>query len=62
MLWREVAHEMFRLWFLAEADLLSKTTPYRLRDTGQGLNRIQDVSSTPVTLVVVASAADVIVR
>jgi hypothetical protein len=44
MLWREVAHEMFRLWFLAEKDLLSTTSPYRLRDTGQGLNRIQDVS------------------
>ena len=62
MLWREVAPEMVRQWVLAEADLLSTTTPYRLRDTGQGLNRIQDVSSTPVTLVVVASAADVIVR
>ncbi|KAL7747829.1 hypothetical protein RI367_006764 [Sorochytrium milnesiophthora] len=39
-LWREIAHEMFMLWCLAEEDLLAPNT-YRLRDTGQGLNRVQ---------------------
>jgi hypothetical protein len=33
--------DMFRLWSYAEQDLLSEKVPYRLRDTGQGLNRIQ---------------------
>lgn len=32
---------MFRLWSLAEQDLLSESVSYRLRDTGQGLNRVQ---------------------
>jgi hypothetical protein len=41
-LWREVAHDMFKLWYLAEQDLLSSDISYRLRDTGQGLNRVQD--------------------
>ncbi|KAJ1926482.1 hypothetical protein IWQ60_003757 [Tieghemiomyces parasiticus] len=40
-LWREVAHEMFMLWSLADQDLLSARNPYRLKDTGQGLNRVQ---------------------
>lgn len=55
-LWREVAHEMFKLWILAEQDLLENLNTYRLkyvgvvvvfgnsplcRDTGQGLNRVQ---------------------
>ncbi|KAI0244795.1 hypothetical protein L0F63_002406 [Massospora cicadina] len=40
-LWREIFHEMFMLWYYADADLLSSTTSYRLRDTGQGLNRVQ---------------------
>jgi hypothetical protein len=30
---------MFLLWSLTEQDLLSETILYRLRDTGQGLNR-----------------------
>ncbi|OBZ70214.1 hypothetical protein A0H81_09736 [Grifola frondosa] len=38
-LWREILHDMFHLWTLAEQDLLSENVPYRLRDTGQGLNR-----------------------
>jgi len=41
ILWREVMHDMFRLWTLAEDDLLEENNPYRLRDTGQGLNRVQ---------------------
>jgi hypothetical protein len=41
-LWREVLHDMFKLWFFCESDLLDTgDCPYRLRDTGQGLNRVQ---------------------
>ncbi len=35
MLWREVLNDMFRLWCLAEDDMLSSSNMYRLRDTGQ---------------------------
>jgi hypothetical protein len=35
-----------RRWSLAEADLLSENVPYRLRDTGQGLNRVQAAPKT----------------
>ncbi|KAF8331275.1 uncharacterized protein EI90DRAFT_3145579 [Cantharellus anzutake] len=45
-LWREVLHDMFRLWSLAETDLLSPSNGYRLRDTGQGLNRMQHAPKT----------------
>ncbi|KAJ3369538.1 hypothetical protein GGF31_005248 [Allomyces arbusculus] len=42
VMWREVAHDMFMLWALAEDDMLaSGANTYRLRDTGQGLNRVQ---------------------
>ena len=37
---------MFRLWSLSEQDLLSENVPYRLRDTGQGLNRVQAAPKT----------------
>lgn len=37
---------MFRLWSLAEQDLLSENITYRLRDTGQGLNRVQAAPKT----------------
>ncbi|KAI9230384.1 MAG: hypothetical protein DHS80DRAFT_28832 [Piptocephalis tieghemiana] len=40
-LWREIMHEMFHLWYQADEDLLDDRNPYRLRDTGQGLNRLQ---------------------
>ena len=40
-LWREIAQDMFRLWTLAEEDLLDPSSPYALKDTGQGLNRVQ---------------------
>lgn len=39
-LWREIVHEMFMLWSLSDEDLLS-SSPYRLTNTGQGLQRIQ---------------------
>ncbi|KAJ3119330.1 hypothetical protein HK100_000366 [Physocladia obscura] len=45
-LWREIMHDMFMLWGLAENDLLSDSNPYRLRDTGQGLNRMQAAPKT----------------
>ncbi|KAG8758943.1 hypothetical protein FRC11_002833 [Ceratobasidium sp. 423] len=45
-LWREILGDMFHLWTLAETDLLSTTSPYRLRDTGQGLNRVQHAPKT----------------
>ncbi|KAJ2934265.1 hypothetical protein H1R20_g2808, partial [Candolleomyces eurysporus] len=45
-LWREILHDMFHLWSLAEQDLLSENVPYRLRDTGQGLNRVQGAPKT----------------
>lgn len=32
---------MFRLWCLAEEDMLSDTQPYELKQTGQGLQRVQ---------------------
>ncbi|KAF9298920.1 hypothetical protein BGZ88_003426 [Linnemannia elongata] len=38
-LWREIAHEMFYLWTLSDLDMLDND--YRLRDTGQGLQRLQ---------------------
>ena len=38
--------DMFHLWSLAEQDLLSETVGYRLRDTGQGLNRVQAAHKT----------------
>jgi len=40
-LWREISHDMFKLWILAEEDLLDSQSYYSLRDTGQGLNRVQ---------------------
>ncbi|CAE6498645.1 unnamed protein product [Rhizoctonia solani] len=45
-LWREILGDMFHLWTLTETDLLSTTSLYRLRDTGQGLNRVQHAPKT----------------
>jgi len=41
VLWREILHDMFRLWVCTEGDLFDPENPYRLRNTGQGLNRVQ---------------------
>lgn len=41
MLWREVSNDMFKLWYLAEGDLLGENNRYALTNTGQGLNRVQ---------------------
>ena len=42
-LWREIQHNMYKLWCLAEEDLLNMrgATPYTLRQTGQGMQRVQ---------------------
>ncbi|KAH7102964.1 hypothetical protein BKA62DRAFT_636934 [Auriculariales sp. MPI-PUGE-AT-0066] len=45
-LWREILNDFFYLWSLAEQDLTSNHTIYRLRDTGQGLNRVQPAPKT----------------
>jgi hypothetical protein len=39
-------NDMFRLWYLAEEDLLSQTVPYTLRNTGQGVQRVQQSPRT----------------
>ncbi|CAO3640758.1 unnamed protein product [Cunninghamella blakesleeana] len=43
-LWREIVHEMFMLWHLTDEDLTSSMNPYKLTNTGQGLQRIQPCS------------------
>ncbi|KAJ2842950.1 hypothetical protein IWW36_005725, partial [Coemansia brasiliensis] len=40
-LWREILHDMFMLWHHADSDMLERRNTYRLRDTGQGLQRVQ---------------------
>lgn len=40
-LWSTIVRDMFRLWYLAEADLLGTDHPYELKQTGQGLHRVQ---------------------
>lgn len=40
-LWAAILEDMYRLWYLAEQDLLSESQPYELKNTGQGLQRVQ---------------------
>jgi len=40
-LWRDIIDDMFRLWAMAEEDLLSESITYSLKDTGQGMQRVQ---------------------
>jgi len=40
-LWRDIMHDMFKLWICAESDMLDGASSYRLRNTGQGLQRMQ---------------------
>jgi len=55
-LWRAIVNDMFRLWSLAEADLLSGDAPYALRDTGQGLQRVQACPRTYAAMVRILGA------
>eukprot|EP00727_Mastigamoeba_balamuthi_P012917 m51a1_g8248 hypothetical protein (877) ;mRNA; r:130583-134788 len=41
-LWRSVQGRMFELWCMADRDLLEDGGVYRLWNTGQGLNRVQN--------------------
>ena len=41
LLWREIQTQMFKLWVLADGDLLAGGRRYRLANTGQGLNRMK---------------------
>lgn len=49
-LWRELSTEMFKLWYLAESDMLREGNTYRLCDTGQGLNRVQAAPQVAKTI------------
>lgn len=40
-LWSIIVQDMFRLWYLAELDLLDDSTTYTLKNTGQGLQRVK---------------------
>lgn len=40
-LWKNICRRMYSLWTIAEADLLSSERKYELRNTGQGLQRVQ---------------------
>jgi hypothetical protein len=40
-LWREVMRNMYKLWYLSDADLTQDRGGYHLSNTGQGLNRVQ---------------------
>lgn len=45
-LWRDIIDDMFRLWAMAEEDLLSESVTYSLQDTGQGMQRVQQCPRT----------------
>lgn len=45
-LWRDIIDDMFRLWAMAEEDLLSEAITYSLQDTGQGMQRVQQSPRT----------------
>jgi hypothetical protein len=40
-LWRDIIDDFFRLWSMAEQDLLNPSIAYKLEDTGQGMQRVQ---------------------
>eukprot|EP01126_Amoeba_proteus_P044462 TRINITY_DN4941_c0_g3_i4.p1 TRINITY_DN4941_c0_g3~~TRINITY_DN4941_c0_g3_i4.p1 ORF type:complete len:234 (+),score=45.27 TRINITY_DN4941_c0_g3_i4:232-933(+) len=56
-LWREIQHNMFKLWSKADADMLGSEGKYKLMDTGQGMNRVQ---SAPKVSHVMSNILDVV--
>lgn len=56
-LWREIANDAFKLWYLADNDMLNPDNYYRLRDTGQGLNRVQGCPSISRAMQIILSRA-----
>jgi len=48
-LWREIQHEMFKLWVCSDKDLLGNSS-YKLEDTGQGLQRVQSAHNVGSTM------------
>ncbi|KAK9476668.1 hypothetical protein V1514DRAFT_336244 [Lipomyces japonicus] len=56
-LWSIIMNDMFMLWSLADQDLLSTHGRYRLVDTGQGLNRVQNCPAVGRAMQVVISTA-----
>jgi len=40
-LWKNITNDMFKLWCLAEDDLLDPENKYHLSNTGQGVQRLQ---------------------
>lgn len=40
-LWSIILNDMFKMWYLADEDLLANKSRYRLLDVGQGLARVQ---------------------
>ena len=50
-LWRDILDDFFKLWTLAENDLLDTAkVPYTLSETGQGLHRLQAAGRVDRTL------------
>jgi hypothetical protein len=45
-LWRDIAHDMFKLWMMCEGDLLDASNPYEQVNTGQGMHRLQQCPRT----------------
>jgi len=45
-LWQHIIDDIFRLWAMAEEDLLSESVTYCLKDTGQGIQRVQQSPRT----------------
>jgi len=41
LLWKQIIRDMYKLWHLTDADLIGSGGHYVLRNTGQGMNRVQ---------------------
>ena len=50
LLWREIQLNLFKLWIMADVDLLSDKNRYKLSNTGQGLNRVQAAPAISKTM------------